>query len=251
MPLIISAIDLHSLVLFCNPSIVIMIKNWKLAVLALVFFCLFTALGVWQVKRANQKKILLKSFTERTAHAPLSAQDLSYSTDWRFYRIQLQGRFDNTHTFLLDNKIRDGKIGYEVYTPFKAKHLATLLLIDRGFVPIGINRQTLPAIKAIEGEVTINGLLNLPPTYAAQKELYETLNWPLRVEFINLSLLANVLNKQLFPYLISLNPEDPAAYPIKWQITVMGPERHMGYAVQWFALALTLLVLFVALNRGK
>jgi surfeit locus 1 family protein len=143
-----------------------MIKNWKLALLALVFFCLFTSLGVWQVKRANQKKILLKSFAERTEHAPVSAQDLNQPKDWRFYRIQLSGCFDNNHTILLDNKTLDGKIGYEVYTPFQAKHLAMTVLIDRGFIPIGVNRQILPTIKAIEGEVTINGLLNLPPTYA-------------------------------------------------------------------------------------
>jgi len=48
-----------------------------------------------------------------------------------------------------------------------------------------------------------------------------------------------------------LEENHPAAYTVKWQIVMMSPEKHNAYAIQWFALALTLLVLFLALNRGE
>jgi surfeit locus 1 family protein len=229
------------------------IKNWKLALLALLFICLFTSLGIWQVSRANQKKILLKSFAERTQLKPLSANHLAKPNDWRFYRISLQGNFDNQHTFLLDNKIFHGKVGYEVYTAFKASGLSAPILIDRGFIPMSTNRKELPEIPAIFGPVTLVGMLNLPPTYVALGEIYETphITWPLRVEFINLPKLSKLIGQPLYSYVVILAPSDPAAFSSEWQIVTMSPERHMGYAVQWFALALTLLILFVALNRDR
>lgn len=232
----------------------IKIKNWKLAILAVVFICFFTALGNWQLQRAKQKKILLKSFAERTLHVPFSAAEINQNQDWRFYRTELTGTFDNQHTFLLDNKIVAGKVGYEVYTPFTANHLNQTILVDRGFVPMtGATRKELPDIKSITGTVTINGMLNQAPTYVAFGTINEApqISWPLRVEFINLKELAKFSGYPFYNYVLNINPKDNAAYAMQWEIVTMGPERHMGYAVQWFALALTLLILFVALNWDR
>src|SRR5436190_9406831 len=96
----------------------VQIKNWKLALLALFGFCLFIYLGCWQLARAKHKEHLLQTFHERTAKSPLTWETFtqlnSTSTAWQFYRITLQGSFDNAHTLLLDNKISQGKVGYEI-----------------------------------------------------------------------------------------------------------------------------------------
>jgi len=232
------------------------IRNWKLAILALIVFCLFISLGFWQLSRAKQKRVLLHSYAARSQHTPLVAKELNQTNDLRFYQTKLVGVFDNTHTYLLDNKIFDEKIGYEVYTTFYAAGLFAPILVDRGFVPLGESRAKLPTIKPINQLVSITGMLNLPQTYVAYGTMVESqpVTWPLRVEYINLQEISALENKRLsrgyFPYILSLKPNDPNAYPIAWQITVMGPERHVGYALQWFAFALTLLILFVALNRS-
>lgn len=161
----------------------------------------------------------------------------------------LHGRFDNQHSLLLDNKTFKGQVGYEVYTPFKAEGLNQVILVDRGFIPLGANRQILPNLRDVPGKVTIIGMLNLPPTYVTYGQLYDVMHWPLRIEFVQLESLSQLLHVSLFPYVFCLTPEDPASYTNEWQIVIMSPERHRGYAVQWFALALTLLILFVALNR--
>lgn len=228
------------------------IKNWKLAILAVLFIGFFSYLGCWQVSRAKEKKLLLQSFAERTQHAPLSAKDVNKKNDWRFYRVELTGNFDNKNTILLDNKIVNGKVGYEVYTPFRTNNLP-FILVDRGFVPMtGATRNDLPEIKPVEGTVTILGMLNNPPTYVAFGAMNESSTLtPVRVEYINLNELAKISGYPFYSYVINIDPKNPAAYPIEWQIVTMGPERHMGYAVQWFALALTLLILFVALNWDR
>lgn len=229
------------------------IKNGKLALLALIFFCFFISLGIWQLSRAHQKKLLLLSFQERTKHLPISAKKLTQQKDVRFYRGNFEGYFDNQHSFLLDNKIFHKQIGYEVYTPFKIKGLNIAILVDRGFVPIMKSRQQIPFIHEIKGNTTISGMLNLPPTYVTFGKIADTheLNHTLVIEYVNLIELEQFTRYPLFPYLLTLEPTHPAAYPIEWQIVIMGPERHLGYAIQWFALALTLLILFAALNRSR
>lgn len=228
------------------------IKNWKLALLALVFIAVFTRLGIWQLSRASEKKLLLKSYAERTQHAPLSAADThNQNSDLRFYRVKLDGHFDNEHTLLLDNKISHGKIGYEIYTPFIADGIAQPILVDRGFIAIMHSRKELPQIPTIKGKITITGIFNVPPKYVSLGQMSDspTNTWPLRIEYVNLSELAHFLNHSLYPYLLLIHPSHPAAHDMQWQVVMMSPEKHMGYAVQWFALALTLLILFTALNR--
>lgn len=227
------------------------IYNWKLAILAMFFIAIFTSMGFWQLSRANEKKILLKKFAQRTDVPPLTASAIKKPGDWRFYQATLIGEFDNAHTIFLDNKTHEGKIGYEVYTPFKTANLAVPILVDRGFIEASYDRKVLPAVRAITGNITITGMLNLPPSYVSIGKLtYSPLNtWPLRVEYINLRELAPLLQQLIFPYVLNITPTHPAAYAVKWQIVAMQPEKHMGYALQWFAFALTLLILFVALNR--
>ncbi|OGT37129.1 MAG: hypothetical protein A3F12_05370 [Gammaproteobacteria bacterium RIFCSPHIGHO2_12_FULL_38_14] len=234
-------------------SIQFKIKNWKLALIALIFFILFTKLGFWQLSRAREKTILLDTFHTRMIHPPLSAKEMNITSDLRFYRATLSGTFDNQQILLLDNKTFRGQVGYEVYTPFKAMGLKSAILVDRGFIPLpNMRRDILPAILPMTGKIQISGLLNIPPNYVAYGKMNERSDKNLkRIEFIDLSLLAKQFGYPLYPYILTLDPKNPAAYAIEWQIITMGPERHIGYAIQWFAFALILLILFVALNCRK
>jgi surfeit locus 1 family protein len=229
----------------------ITIKNWKLALIALLFFCLFISLGNWQLKRAKEKRALLATYESRIKRAPQRITTLSTPSDLRFYQILLHGHFQNEKTILLDNKTYAGQIGYEIYTPFLAQELTKPILVDRGFISMGQTRQTLPIIRRNTGEITLTGMLNLPPKYVSLGGIAEstTLSWPLRVEYIHLDELKKYLGDLSDPYVLQINPNHVAAYPIKWEIVIMSPEKHLGYALQWFAFALTLLILFVALNR--
>lgn len=231
----------------------VIMKNWKLNLLSLIFILLFIALGYWQLSRAQEKTALLNNFQERTHLPPVKATDLANVNDWRFHQILLEGKYDDAHTFLLDNKIFNGKIGYEVYTPFKAKGLTAPILIDRGFVPLGTSRAELPAIpKTSKNTVSIQGMLNTPPLYVAFGNWQDgnKIEWPLRVEYISLQEVGSVLKTTFYPYVVNLNEASPGALQVKWQIVTVDPNRHKGYAVQWFAFALTLLIISVVLNRG-
>lgn len=228
------------------------LKNWKLSLLTLFFIVLFVRLGFWQLSRADEKKQLFATFATRTQIAPLHAAELETINDARFYHVKLKGKFDNQHVILLDNKTSHGQVGYEIYTPFFAMGLETPILIDRGFVVGGATRRVLPEVMAIPGKTTVHGILNVPPTYVSFGNMYEKISWPLRVEYLHLNNLAKLIyakNNGFFPYILTIETKNRSDYSSEWQATIMTPERHTGYAVQWFALALTLLILSLILNR--
>ena len=226
------------------------IKHPGFAGLVFFFICLCIGLGYWQLTRAHEKTIVIDSFRSRIDQPALSAAALSADQDQRFYRVQLTGHFDNDHSLLLDNKTHQGQVGYELYTPFIAEHLSPIILIDRGFIPLGKTRRLLPLIPQAN-QNQISGMLNFPPHHVALGAMIETqtISWPLRIEFVNLTTLAKLLGNNIYPYVVTLDQNSQAIRPTQQQIVAMGPERHRGYAFQWFALAATLLILFVLSNR--
>jgi surfeit locus 1 family protein len=228
----------------------IRIKNIKLTLLGIGFIILFICLGNWQLSRAKQKQHLMDMDKART-HMLADIKQLASTQDFRFYRLAITGQYDNTHTLLLDNATHKGQAGYEVYTPFHIANTHLYLLVDRGFIAAGLDRATLPTIAPVRAQVTITGMLNYPPHYFSFGDMLETttISWPLRIEYLKLAainqFLPYALNKQ---YVLNLNQESAGALQIR-DLTDLKPEKHRGYALQWFAFALTLLILLVALNR--
>lgn len=227
------------------------LKNWRLNLLALFFFILFCRLGVWQLQRAHEKIALLKTYESRHHTTPLNIDHLNLKENWLFYPVTLLGYYDNAHPILLDNKTEQGLAGYEVYVPFITQSSHHVVLIDRGFMNIAADRKVLPSIEPILGTQSITGLLINPPVYFALGKMIEgPIAFPLRVEFIELRELSKVLHQSIFPYLVI--PSKNLNADIEQNIISLNPVsplRHRAYAVQWFAFALTLLILFISLNR--
>ena len=67
--------------------------------------------------------------------------------------------------------------------------------------------------------------------------------WPLRVQNIELDKLAQQLQQPLLPWVIQISASSPTALIQTWQPVVMGPKKHYGYAIQWFLLAIAVVVI--------
>lgn len=232
---------------------IILLKHWRLNLLGLVLSGCFLALSYWQYERAQAKAALLSLFQMRKNADPLTNQSVENKQDLLFYRTTLLGTFDHAHTFLLDNRTYQGKIGYEIYTPFRLKNSQKIILIDRGFIPLsGKNRAAKPTV-TFPAVTHITGLLSHPPRHYTKGHMIndDALKPLIRIEYIDLTQLSSLLQHQLSPFIVQLSPTDPAAYPITWRESTVSKEKHLAYALQWFALSLTLLVLLVALNKRK
>jgi surfeit locus 1 family protein len=59
----------------------------------------------------------------------------------------------------------------------------------------------------------------------------------------------NALGAHVENRILLLDPAAPDGFERVWRPSLgFGPERHLGYALQWFALALVAVVAFVALS---
>lgn len=211
----------------------------------LAFIPILIALGTWQLHRATEKRQLQMQFQSRH-HTILQLTDINTQTinQLQYRTIRVTGHYDNAHQLLLDNKISQHRVGYEVITPFIPQHSPKILLVNRGWIAGTRNRKQLPYITPSTGTQTIEGLVKLPPkkSFSLGQTTYQT-TWPRRIQTLNLKKISAAYQKKLYPFVVLLSPKSPGGFTREWRPVIMTPEKHIGYAVQWFALALTLAIM--------
>ena len=238
---------------FRNSPLGSRLSGWGLAIAAMV---LFAGLGYWQLGRRVEKQAQLDAaqrvLSERKPQAlsiagdPLQARDY----DW----VAGQGRFVDVPAVLLDNQQREGRIGVRAYRLFQPAGSATPLLVDLGWLPVPGDR-AMPAVPRSEGLHRVEGLLSPPPSHGLAR--------PTAVSQPNGALLATALDadqlrsalraERLAPRVLRLDPRLPIGYARDLDIlpNTLPPQKHLGYAVQWFALALAVLVTALILTFRK
>jgi surfeit locus 1 family protein len=223
---------------------------------------LLMSLGFWQLRRADEKRELIDQFaggdvTTQQLHAD-SVAELPL-----LQHISVHGRFDGSRQVLLDNipAAKDasgfGRPGYRVLTPMSIdeKHI---LLIDRGWIPLGRTRSELPNL-AVNGEPrAVRGrIAELPRAGIRMKNEPANVPWPRVMNFPTLLELRELYGEALLPRIVLLDPNEPDGFKRDWSarysVGEFGPDKHIGYAVQWFGLALALVVIYivVGIHRGK
>ena len=187
------------------------------------FMVLFFILGDWQLHRYAFKKNLLH--TQKTMVA--------------------QGYYLNNLTVFLQNRYHQDQYGVEIITPFKIiGNNHQLLLVNRGWVKT--HDQTVP-INPIQGKQKIKGdikLLNEPEFILGDVILKQTPT-ALIVQKIDINALNKATHQVFYPFVLRLDHTQPHGFARDWVITTMPPERHMAYAVQWFLMAIVLLIVFL------
>ena len=221
-------------------------------VLYFMLIALLLSLGFWQLGRAEQKKIF---FNKQQLSAQMVVIKLTEDTDLEkieYRKVELRGYYDNTKQYLIDNQIVNGQAGYFVLTPFKIKGMDLSILVNRGWVVLNKNRLILPDIPVEERQRTILGRIKHFPAVGIQLAGAEipTKGWPSVVQVVDSHVLAEKLGYPLFSFQIELDQIMSDGYSREWKKnTIMPPEKHVAYAVQWFGLALTLTVLFIGFSR--
>lgn len=186
-------------------------------------------LGIWQWERAADKR----DYLERLDAAP--HLDAPRETPPEGARVTLEGEYLAEHTLYLDNRTRNRELGVAVLTPLRDEE-GRLWLVQRGFLATGPSRDT-PDATTPTGRVRVSGrwqaASKTAPLYGPNRE-------GKRLQRIDLAAWQDLTAFDHDGWL-HLDSGD-GAYPGWWQPNVMPPSRHLGYAVQWWGLALTALV---------
>jgi surfeit locus 1 family protein len=217
--------------------------------LTAMLVALLLALGTWQIQRARLKEALQETYQARQSdEAVRLSSRISEPEPLRFRHVQMKGSYDARHQVLLDNRVRAGRAGYEVFSPFHLEPPGLWVLVDRGWLPGGPTRADLPELLAPAGTLEVAGILDLPPGKTLVLGESEAPGWPKVVQYLDPSEISERLGHRLEPLVVHLDPSAPAGFQREWQLSPIGPGRHYAYALQWFTLAVVVLAVYVALN---
>jgi surfeit locus 1 family protein len=223
------------------------------SLITLIVFGILMSLGFWQLDRAEQKKVLLDEFSGGTAQAPFRLDESIGSFDDVQYQFAIAaGTYDAERQFLQDNRTRNGVAGYEVLTPLRIEGSDLAVLVNRGWIPLGASRAQLPELPVSEDKREVTGRIkrtSLNGFRLGEEELRE--DWPYRIQHIDTEYLGDELGYRLMPVVLLLAPEERDGFVREWHPLTFGPERNLGYAVQWFGLALALAIIYLAVNLHR
>jgi surfeit locus 1 family protein len=217
---------------------------------------LFVSLGSWQVGRAHEKQAQVESF-RRGANTNV---ELTPAVDFdalpRYQHVHAAGRYQPARQVLIDNMpSQAGKPGYRVLTPLRRAGSTRLLLVDRGWVPLGESRELLPDVQVAPVQRTVAGRLDglpAPGVRVGEAAAPGDTRWPRVLNFPRQADLEHAFGEPVEARILLLDPAQPDGYERAWRPAMQfGPERHYGYAVQWFAFALVALVIFVSLSLRR
>lgn len=221
---------------------------WRLIphLAAIVVLVLCVHLALWQVERAGQKQVLLDQWESATAGALVD-----FATAEHFSRISGPGRFDPRRHVLLDNQVRQNHPGVHVFTPFQLANGDTVM-VNRGWQPWDRRGGQFPDVHTPDYPLQISGRVSEPPQVGFRLGAALPLDadsWPNLMTYYDTDLIGSALGADLADRVLLLDPDHPAHLSgDAWPIINMGPERHIGYAVQWAGIGTAVLVIWVVLS---
>jgi surfeit locus 1 family protein len=222
--------------------------DWKLSLLTALLLPLLLSLGFWQLSRAQEKQQLQEQYAARQSEASIALEQLNPADDLQYRQVTLAGRYESARSFLLDNRIHQGRVGYDLITPL-VMDTNKVVFVNRGWLPQGATREQLPELEVIDGRITVQGSVYVPVgTQLVLGAVMPTEGWPRVIQALDIRAMgaeAGYRVTDVFPFSVRLAEGAPGVLVRDWPVISMTPERHQGYAVQWFAMAIMLLGLYL------
>ena len=229
--------------------------DWRTTLATAFLFPTLLGLGFWQLERGDEKAELIARLEERRLEPPMSLSSaLRLPTEELADRqVVFTATFDEDNYVLLDNRLREGRFGYEVVA-FVAvgDALAHTLIapLNLGWVEGDRSRMTTPSPKLPRGEHRVHGRI-----YQSSGEAFLLgdnafpLKRPAVVQQLTLARweepMREILGSPVFPFEVRVLPTEPTAFRAEWAVVNQTPAKHRGYAVQWFTMAAALGLAFI------
>ncbi len=218
------------------------VKVW---IFCLLFLPLTIHLGFWQLDRADEKSIFLNALEAKKSQDLSVWQGDTPVEDNLFIPFEVVGHYQ-PEIFLLDNRISNGVVGYEVLSVFQL-FTGEKILVNRGWIKAEKYREFLPEIASPRQLVTLAGHFYRPEgEVPILKQVPFSVDWPKRIQQVEWARINQALGDKKLSALAEfrlVSDDQVGAYKTGWPETNMLPEKHLGYAYQWFALSAVLIIL--------
>lgn len=213
---------------------------------------LMISLGIWQLDRAAEKQAMKAEFAAATRASPEPLQTPAPAATKAPEHVTVKGGFLPDQQFLLDSQIRDGVAGVRVWTALQRPG-GGIILVDRGWT-VDPGRGALPSIAVDDNERQLSGFWRPLPqagVTVANRICDDGVPSTPRVQYPTHAQLRCAFQDRLADGLLLMSADQPDGFRREWTPDHLKPEVHWGYAVQWFAFALAVLVIFIVVNWKK
>ena len=223
------------------------------AFLIIATIAFLVSLGLWQLERADQKRTIEAAILNaNTGPVELIANGREL-LDKEYYDVRLQGNYLSDKQFIYDNQIVDQVSGYYVLTPFILTDQLGVILVNRGFIPWNGQRERLAdiAVDSVSREIKVQ--VSNPIKRMELKATDVSRQFPVLIQAIDFDVLEEVSKLKFVKVVGLLDPSSSDGYVRKWEPYTGSIEKHIGYAIQWFLMALVLAIigLRIGLKRRK
>ena len=228
--------------------------GWRSLLLTLLGVAVFGWLGTWQLNRSGERQAELQVFEQAASAAPVeaSATALAERPDGappqgEYLHVTLSGRYAGERQVLMDNMTYEGQRGYHVLTPLYTS--TGVVMVNRGFVPAGMDRSLLPNVSVDDAERRVTGLA--APYFRAGLQLQDPGAggpWPRRMTYPTAGQLRALIDERLPEYQLLLDSGEADGYLRAWRPYGLPPQRHLAYAVQWYGLAAAAVGIWLAVT---
>jgi len=230
--------------------------RWSLFVVLLLLVPLGLFLATWQMDRAKEKEAIEDLKQQNVAQDVVNIRPSDNNLTKMIYRdVEVSGDLVLEKQILLDNQKHNRKPGYHVFTPLRLRGSNTYILIVRGWVQQGADRRFIPDLPGPEKVVKIQGkAAKIPVVGMKVGEPGESgMIWPKRLTYIDLHWLEKETGFSFLPYIVYQTKGNDFGLTRDWKQQFqmknrMPPEKHMGYALQWLALTVLVVIMYLILS---
>ncbi|MGV3654198.1 MAG: SURF1 family protein [Noviherbaspirillum sp.] len=224
--------------------------RWIPFVAAMLAMALGIVLGNWQTGRAAQKEAIEATMAARTMATPLvlaSGTPLPDPGTLEYRRVLAQGEFVREWTVYLENRPYQGVPGFYVLTPLRIAGSDRHLLVMRGWAPRNMaDRTRVPEFSTPSGAASIRGVVRRDVGKLLQLGQPQPVKPGALLQNLDIGDFERASGLAMLPFVLEQNGDDADGLVRDWPRPSAGVDKHRGYAFQWYALAATALIFFIA-----
>ncbi|MDE2234936.1 MAG: SURF1 family protein [Gammaproteobacteria bacterium] len=229
---------------------------WPTLATAVMLVVLVT-LGFWQLRRADYKRMLLAQYHTASTRPPVSVNASLASGGLgalgRYQHVRAAGRYDSSRQVLLEDMQQNGQVGYQVLTPLLLEPGHQILLVNRGFIARRADLNSLPDVQVADTDRNVTGVLGILPVPGIRLgKTTVSAGWPKLLLYPRYRNLKELYGNQLLKPVLLLDKHDADGFVRDWQPNIgFPPVRHDAYALQWFAMAVALFIIWIVVNSKR
>jgi surfeit locus 1 family protein len=218
------------------------------SILITATFAFLVSLGFWQLDRADEKRGIEASIKQANTGSVELIMEEGDLLNKEYYEVRLQGKYLSDKQFIYDNQIVNQVSGYYVLTPYALDGQSKAILINRGFIPWNGRRDKLADIFIEQDAREVKVQISKPIKRMELKSTDSGIEFPVLIQSIDLEEMSEIAGVDFSNVIGLLDDNSQDGFVRKWEPYTGSIEKHIGYAIQWFLMALVLAIIGIRIG---